>query len=185
MTDVSELSKGLRRIITGTGGDGRSRIMIDDGPANKYETQGLGGLYEIWTDKVCGEVTTADMGDRGRGDVILSPPEQSVKIRWFTSGPTPEGAPPELIEAAAAKAFADIGATEHRVDTSKHPAMHTTPTLDAIILIKGKVRLILDEEETVINPGDVVVQRATNHAWVVEGDEPALFVAVLIDRRCD
>lgn len=64
----------------------------------------------------------------------------------------------------------------------EHPAMHTTHTLDAIILIKGRVKLILDNEEAEIGPGDVVVQRATNHAWAVVGDEPALFVAVLVDR---
>ena len=60
--------------------------------------------------------------------------------------------------------------------------MHKTHTVDAIILVKGRVRLLLDEDETVIGPGDVVVQRATNHAWAVEGNEPALFVAVLVDR---
>ena len=59
---------------------------------------------------------------------------------------------------------------------------HEVGALDAIILVKGRVRLILDSGETVIGPGDVVIQRATNHAWAVEGDEPALFVAVLIDR---
>ena len=173
----------LRRIVTGTGGDGRSRILLDNGPSGIYETAGMGGLYEVWTDKLAGAINPAIMGDRGQSDVVLAPPEGGVKIRWFSAMPMPEGVPPELIEEAAAKAFADIGASAHRPDTSKHPAMHTTPTLDAIILIKGRVRLILDDEETVIGPGDVVIQRATNHAWVVEGDEPALFVAVLIDRR--
>ena len=40
-----------------------------------------------------------------------------------------------------------IGAAHHRVDTSKHPAMHKTDTIDYIILLKGDVTLILDEEE--------------------------------------
>jgi hypothetical protein len=30
-------------------------------------------------------------------------------------------------------------------------------------------------------PFDVVLQRATNHAWVNRSDEPALLMAVLID----
>jgi len=30
--------------------------------------------------------------------------------------------------------------------------------------------------------GDVVIQRGTNHAWMCEGPEPALLVAVLIDK---
>ena len=41
--------------------------------------------------------------------------------------------------------------------------------------------MILDEEEIDLKPFDVVVQRGTNHAWVNNGDEPALLIAVLID----
>ena len=69
----------------------------------------------------------------------------------------------------------------HRVDTSRHPAMHKTETVDYIILLKGEVTLILDEEEVALKPFDVVVQRGTNHAWANNGSEPALLIAVLID----
>jgi quercetin dioxygenase-like cupin family protein len=59
--------------------------------------------------------------------------------------------------------------------------MHKTETVDYIILLKGEVTLILDEEEVALEPFDVVVQRGTNHAWVNNGSEPALLIAVLID----
>jgi quercetin dioxygenase-like cupin family protein len=59
--------------------------------------------------------------------------------------------------------------------------MHKTETVDYIILLKGDVTLILDEEEVNLKPFDVVVQRGTNHAWVNNGNEPALLIAVLID----
>ena len=52
---------------------------------------------------------------------------------------------------------------------------------DYIILLKGDVTLVLDQEEVDLKPFDVVVQRGTNHAWVNNGDEPALLIAVLID----
>ena len=81
----------------------------------------------------------------------------------------------------AADAFEKVGAAHHRVDTTKHPAMHKTETVDYIILLKGDVTLILDEEEVDLKPFDVVVQRGTNHAWVNNGNEPALLIAVLID----
>jgi quercetin dioxygenase-like cupin family protein len=59
--------------------------------------------------------------------------------------------------------------------------MHETDTLDVIVLVKGKVDLLLDDGEArSLKPGDVVVQRATNHAWVNTGDETALLVATLI-----
>ena len=59
--------------------------------------------------------------------------------------------------------------------------MHKNETIDYIILLKGDVTLILDNEEVDLKPFDVVVQRGTNHAWVNNGDEPALLIAVLID----
>jgi hypothetical protein len=43
----------------------------------------------------------------------------------------------------------------HIIDTSKHPAMHKTETIDYIILLKGDVTLILDEEEIDMKPFDV------------------------------
>ena len=60
--------------------------------------------------------------------------------------------------------------------------MHQTSTLDAIVIIRGRVRLILDDGERVLGPGDVVVQRGTNHAWTCEGGEPVLMAAILMHR---
>ena len=74
-----------------------------------------------------------------------------------------------------------MGAAHERVDTSRHPAMHKTKTIDYIILLKGDVTLLLDEDEVRLKPFNVVVQRGTNHAWVNNGNEPALLIAVLID----
>jgi quercetin dioxygenase-like cupin family protein len=44
------------------------------------------------------------------------------------------------------------------------------------------VKLILEDAETIIEPGQVVIQRGTNHAWEAIGG-PALLLAVLIDRQ--
>ena len=182
MSKMDDMLSGLRRIVTANDAAGKSHIMIDDGPADEFRTGDLGGLLEIWHDDVSGPLDPRPCGDKGAGTPVLSPDPGKVKIRWFTSGPTPDGAPPEMIADLTRQAFIAIGAGDHQPDTSRHPAMHTTHTLDAIILVKGRVRLILDQEETIIGPGDVVIQRATNHAWALEGDEPALFVAVLVDR---
>jgi mannose-6-phosphate isomerase-like protein (cupin superfamily) len=156
----------MRRIITGHNQEGRSIITLDGPPARSIG-EDVGGLFEIWNTN---------------GDVIdLSPPHNGSKFRYFQINPTPEGVPMELMQEIAADAFERIGAAHHRIDTSKHPAMHKTDTIDYIILLKGDVTLILDEEEVRLEPHDVVVQRGTNHAWVNNGTEPALLIAVLID----
>lgn len=179
---MEETGFKLRRIVTGENAAGRSQIVIDGPQAAEFRTGELGGLFEIWTGKAIGPLDARDDSDHGAGKPQLSPPKGGVKIRWFAIEPAPDGVPPEQLREITRAAFVEMGAGDHQPDTSRHPAMHKTHTLDAIILVKGRVRLLLDEGEAVIEPGDVVVQRATNHAWVVEGTEPALFVAVLIDR---
>jgi quercetin dioxygenase-like cupin family protein len=44
--------------------------------------------------------------------------------------------------------------------------LHRTVSCDFGVVLEGQVELILDSEETqLLNRGDVVVQRGTNHAW--------------------
>lgn len=44
--------------------------------------------------------------------------------------------------------------------------MHRTVSMDYGIVIHGEIELVLDSGETrICYPGDVVVQRGTNHAW--------------------
>jgi mannose-6-phosphate isomerase-like protein (cupin superfamily) len=50
-------------------------------------------------------------------------------------------------------------------DGGKRTVMHRTRTLDYVVVIEGELVLILDEREVVLKPGDVVVQRGTDHAW--------------------
>ena len=171
----------MRRIITGHNKDGKSIITMDGPPARSIG-EDVGGLFELWnTDG--NDVNSSDVIDRADEDIILSPPEGGTKFRYFQINPLPEGVPEEMMQEIAADAFEKIGAAHHRVDTSKHPAMHKTETIDCIILLKGDVTLVLDEEEVNLKPFDVVVQRGTNHAWVNNGKEPALLVAVLIDSK--
>ena len=169
----------MRRIITGHNAEGKSVITIDGPPARSL-SENEGGLYELWnTDG--NEINTLDDIDRADSEVLLSPPVGGTKFRYFQINPTPEGVPADLTESATAAAFEKMGAAHHRVDTTRHPAMHKTKTIDYIILLKGDVTLLLDEEEVDLKPFDVVVQRGTNHAWVNNGSETALFIAVLID----
>ncbi|MDC2972340.1 cupin domain-containing protein [Gammaproteobacteria bacterium] len=169
----------MRRIITGHNENGKSIITMDGPPARSIG-EDVGGLFELWnTDG--NEVISSDVIDRADDEIILSPPSGGTKFRYFQINPLPEDVPEDMLQEIAADAFEKVGAAHHRVDTTKHPAMHKTETVDYIILLKGDVTLILDEEEVNLKPFDVVVQRGTNHAWVNNGNEPALLIAVLID----
>ena len=169
----------MRRVGTGHDEEGKSIVVLDGPPAQSIG-EDVGGLFELWnTDGNL--INTKDRIDRADDEILLSPPKNGSKFRYFQINPTPEGVPMDVLQNMAADAFEKIGASHHRIDTSKHPAMHKTDTIDYIILLKGDVTLILDKEEVDIKPHDVVVQRGTNHAWVNNGNNPALLIAVLID----
>ena len=173
--------ENLRRIITGHNKDGKSIIMIDEGPSRTIG-EDVGGLFEIWnTDGK--EINSLSDKDKADIDIVLSPIENGTKFRYFAIHPTPKGISRERLEKGASLAFEKIGAAHERVDTSRQPAMHQTQTIDYIILLEGDVTLILDEDEVQLKPFNVVVQRGTNHAWVNNGTEPALLIAVLIDSK--
>ena len=175
------MTQQLRRIITGHDTSGQSIIEFDGGPAQEIGANGS-SLHEIWLS----ETIPADNGvftDRiAESSPSLCPPQGAVKVRWFTVPVENKEASAEEKEAAAAFGFEAVGAAHCRVDTRRHPAMHKTASVDYIILISGELDLLVDADEArALKPGDVVVQRGTNHAWVNTGSEPALLVAVLAD----
>lgn len=64
-----------------------------------------------------------------------------------------------------------------------HPLMHQTDTLDYIIILSGEIYLVLEEGETLLKAGDIVVQRGTNHAWSNRSNDPCIQLAILIDAK--
>lgn len=163
----------LRRIVTVDGADGRSRVEMDGGPSPILEHAPGDGLYEVWVEG----------GEAAAEAATLLPPAGGAVFRWFTVLPDTSGLTPAELTPFYDAAFRTLTPLDVRPDTSRHPGMHKTPTLDFIVVIQGSVRLILDEEERTLGPGDVVVQRGANHAWACAGDRPALLAAVLLDRR--
>lgn len=61
------------------------------------------------------------------------------------------------------------------------PGMHTTPTIDYVVVLDGSLVLELDDgKATTLHPGDLVIQNGTRHAWRVPSDKPATIFVVLM-----
>jgi len=173
--------KELRRIVTGIDKDGKSYVAMDGPPPLVAQTP-HGGRAEMWLDDSVPADNRA-AGDPADRPAKLEPPPGGAKFRYFMVAPEDPKLSAEENERIHAERFAAMGASQCRVDTSRHPAMHTTRTVDYIILLSGEVTMLLDKGEVHMKPFDVVIQRGTNHAWVNKGKEPALLVAVLVDAK--
>ncbi len=166
-----------RRIVTGHDADGRSVVAIDDNGPHR-----LGNLTELWTAETT-PASNAGVRDGTDRKVRLAPPDGGSVFRFFQVPPqsTSQGIEADELARMVRDRFAAMDAENALVDTTRHPAMHKTRTVDYIILLSGRVTLLLDEAEVDLEPFDVVVQRGTSHAWVNQGDETALLAGVLID----
>lgn len=61
------------------------------------------------------------------------------------------------------------------------PGMHTTATVDYIVVLSGELWLELDDhEQRHLKAGDVVVQNGTRHAWRNRSDQPATIFSVML-----
>ena len=178
---MNQFREAMRRVITGDDAQGKSTIILDGGPSSEIGDPGLGGLFEIWEDAASGPLDPRVHADLGATRPVLGPRAGNVQVRWFVIAPTPEGVPKDALDAAVRERFADFDGAHHIIDQSRHPAMHETHSIDVICLLQGEASLILEGAETRLKPGQVVIQRGTNHAWTAHGG-PALLLAVLIDR---
>jgi mannose-6-phosphate isomerase-like protein (cupin superfamily) len=167
------MAREPRRIVTGHNAEGKS-VFVIDGPPTRF------GAYWL-TDTT--PVDNASPGDTAPQVRKLEPPPGGSIFRFAAIPPEDPNVSPAELERRTAENFAKMEATHCRADTSRHPGMHKTRTIDYVVLLSGEVTLMLDEGEVDLKPFDVVVQRGTNHAWVNKGKEPALIAAVLVDAK--
>ena len=89
----------MRRIVTGHDENGKSIITLDGPPARSIGEE-VGGLFELWNTD--GEsITSTDDIDRANSEILLCPPENGTKFRYFQINPLPEGVPKEVMDQIA------------------------------------------------------------------------------------
>ena len=172
----------VRRIVTGIDANGRSYIAEDGVSPAMHSIEGRAGYRNnnIWrTVGSPAPLAAADSSLEHRG---VLPPKGGTVIRVIDI--PPEEQDPELrkrlTEAVFAAQFADA---KHNSSSARHPGMHITDTIDYAILLQGELVAIMDEGETVMRAGDILIQRGTNHAWANRSDAVARIAFILVDGR--
>ena len=61
--------------------------------------------------------------------------------------------------------------------------MHATDTIDYLVVMRGEVVLVLETGETVLRPGDLIVDRGVIHGWRNDGGETAVYASVTMPAR--
>ncbi len=176
------MSKITRRVVTGHNAAGKA-VILEDGPVPKvYDQLGQEGLVfmEVWETRATPAPIDPSEAEPTDHDLNLAPPKNGVRIRVLDIPPDKDTFNDDV--ASSAKAVFDrIGAGAAHSADAPHPFMHRTETVDFGIVLDGELVLIVDEGETTVRKGDIVVQRGTNHAWSNRSDKPCRIAFVLID----
>lgn len=172
----------IRRVVTGKDASGKAVVLMDGAAPNVVVSKERGSTSTLlWvTDSTPADVSgKADAANRKIGvppppngtvlRVIEFPPEKNVKSSYDV-----------LLQAMRQQGLAPEGPSR---DHPRHPGMHRTKTIDYVLILSGEIDMLLDDSEVHLKAGDVVVQRATNHAWANRGDKPCKVAFVLIDAK--
>jgi quercetin dioxygenase-like cupin family protein len=145
------MSQVPRRIVTGHDEAGRS-VIASDGPVPAVFGPADGSRFvEIYATSAAPAPIAATEPEPTDAPLIVAPPPKGTVFRINVMAP-------------------GMVAT-----------MHRTESVDFAMVLEGEIVLVLDEGETVMRPGDTVVQRGTSHGWENRGDVTCRMLFVLVD----
>jgi hypothetical protein len=168
----------VRRIVTGVNRAGRSYIVSDRSfPAGEV-APGQAVRVGLWT---TGAAPTSNAGVDDPvpdGVIMRTPPAQRggsvIRITDIV---------PDSQRAYDAEDLRRRGCNTTPDRSARHPGFHATDTVDYAICLEGEVWAVLDEDETLMRPGDVLIQRGTYHAWSNRSDRVCRMAFILIDAQ--
>ncbi|MFT4266168.1 MAG: cupin domain-containing protein [Xenophilus sp.] len=172
----------IRRIVTGHDAQGRSCFVSDALMRAPHHPGGNAAhaIHDLW--KSTGTPASnsdAAMAAALAGPFRLAPPEAGTVVRVIDLPPDSQRDFSRL-----GQVFSAYGASDALPEAPRrHPAFHRTRSLDYALVLDGEVWALMDEGETLMRAGDMLVQRGTSHAWSNRSDRHCRLLFVLIDAQ--
>jgi quercetin dioxygenase-like cupin family protein len=168
--------KSTRRIVTGHDSQGKAVVLFDGAAAP--QKRGANGVTLLWVTRESPvDATAAD--DRAQTSIGVPPPNQGTIFRVVEFAPgTAHPTPIDHDEV-----LRSMGIDPATQGYARHLHTHRTRTIDYAVVLEGEIDMLLDDSEVHVKAGDVLVQQATNHAWVNNGTEPCRIAFILIDAK--
>lgn len=170
-------AKITRRVVTGHRADGSSTVLTDAPAPNLKQREAGNASTLLWVTDEC-PASVDGGGDRAARDIGVPPPPRGS---IFRVAEFPPGADSRAADHAALLRDFGIGDEVLRGHPPRDPAIHRTRSLDYVVVLEGEIALLLDDGETTLRAGDVVIQQGTNHAWVNRGRVPCRLAMVFLD----
>lgn len=164
------MAQRVRRVVTGIDEDGRSRFVRDGEPPTVDVQTGRGLIFhELWE-------TGAGAGDIDVEPVNHHPVAGGTKCRIV------ELLPDEQRDLSRVTEDLDRIAAGDRSVAHSDVTFHQNATVDYNVILTGEVYAVLESDETLLVPGDVLVQRGTAHTWSNRSGQPCVYLSVMVDQ---
>jgi mannose-6-phosphate isomerase-like protein (cupin superfamily) len=168
----------VRRVVTALDASGKAVVMIDE-RTKLTAPRPPNYAANMWvTEKSPSELSS--VSDGGKTKIGFSPPKSGTAFRIVEFAPESAGGQPTDVNTMMKVVGADA---PKKGLPPRHPMMHRTRTLDYAIIMSGEIDMLLDEGEVHFKAGDVLVQQATNHAWVNRSGKPCRVAFILMDSQ--
>jgi len=177
--------KRFRRIVTGHDAQGRSVILSDHASPHVMPIMGQPNVAVTDFGKTASmpaDNSLETSEDSCSLPVQVAPPANGSVFRVVQFPPDEDWA----AKAAAMGGTVAIDETAKAAHTGgpvRHAHMHRTRSIDYAIVLSGEIWAVMDEGETKMVAGDVLIQRGTNHAWANRSNAPCVVAFVLIDAK--
>ena len=173
------MAKAVRRLVTGHRADGQSTVLLDGAAPNVKQRQAGNASTLLWvTDETPARVSGGE--DRAAREIGVPPPRCGTIFRLAEF---PPGVGGEVRDNETMLRDFGIGPDVKRGHPPRHPAIHRTRSLDYVVVLEGEIDLLLDDRDVRLTAGDVIVQQATNHAWINRGTVTCRLAMVFIDAQ--
>ncbi len=171
------MPRQTRRVITGHDSHGKA-VVIEDGSAPNVKVRKAGNLTStlLWITDETPALLEPDV-DPSLRETGVAPPAGGSILRIVDFPPAHEAG-----QVDNAAMLSEMGLSAHPdAPGPRHASMHRTRSIDYAIVLEGEIDMLLDDSEVHLKAGDVLIQKATNHAWVNRADKPCRIAFVLID----
>jgi naringenin degradation protein FdeH len=168
----------IHRVVTGLDANNKSTTLFDSRVTLEVGKSGNPGAVLWITDSYPLGFSQQDTAQRPIG---IPPPANGTVIRVVEFPPIDDAKLAKMDPNFMMKVVGD-NAPARGVPVS-NPLMHRTRTIDYGIIMSGEIDMMLDDKTVHLKAGDVVVQQATNHAWLNHGKEPCRVIFVLMESK--
>jgi mannose-6-phosphate isomerase-like protein (cupin superfamily) len=169
----------IRRVVTGLDDRNKAVVLFDSRLTLKAPAPRSPNVALWATDSSPPGFSFKD--DAALKPVGISPPDNGSAFRVVEFPPLDPAVEAKMDSNLLMKVIGDHAPTRGLPVT--HPLMHRTRTIDYAVVLSGEIDMMLDDATVHLKAGDVVIQQATNHAWINRGKEPCRMVFVLIDSK--